>query len=98
MEQSRFEFKKLMKVTADTYVVVIALYAYWDLNITELWIDFGTGKDHPWLPVHSYVELLGERVCRAVIFLYALTGCDTVSQLQLSNYSSPEKSQPKILK
>ena len=66
--------------TVDTDVVVIAQYVYRDLNVTELWIEFGTGKDHQWLPVHSCAQLLGERVCRAVIFWYALTGCDTVSQ------------------
>ena len=71
-----------MIVTVDTDGVVIALCAYWGLNVTELWIEFGTGKDRRWLPVHSYTELPGERVSRAVIFWYALTGCDTVSQLR----------------
>ena len=32
MEQSRLEFKRLMIVTVNTD----ALYAYWDLNATEL--------------------------------------------------------------
>ena len=60
MEQSQLQFKKLVIVTVDPNVVVIALYAYWDLNVTELWIEFDTRKDRWWLPVHSYAELLGE--------------------------------------
>ena len=33
MEQSRSGLKRLMIVTKDTDVVVIMLYAYWDLNV-----------------------------------------------------------------
>ena len=79
MEQSRLGFKRQIIVTVDTDLVVIILYIYWDLNVTELWIEFGAEKDRRWLPVYSY-ELLGKRVCRAVIFWFAWTGCDTVSQ------------------
>ena len=79
MEQSRLGFKRQIIVTVDTDLVVIILYTYWDLNVTELWIEFGAEKDRRWLPVHSH-ELLGKRVCRAVIFWFAWTGCDTVSQ------------------
>ena len=39
----------------------------------------GTGKDCGSLPLQLYAELLRERVCRAVIFWYALTRCYTVS-------------------
>ena len=80
MEKSRLGFKRLMIVTVDTDLVVIAFYAYWDLNVTKLWIEFGTRKDRRWLSVHSYAELLKERVYRAAIFCFALTGCDTVSK------------------
>ena len=44
-----------MIVAVDTDVVVIALYAYSDLNVTELSIEFGIRKDGRWLPVHSCV-------------------------------------------
>ena len=33
--------KKLMIVIIDTDVVIIALYAFWDLDVDELWIEFG---------------------------------------------------------
>ena len=67
MEQSQLEFKRLMVVTVDTDVMVIDLHAHWNLNETELWIEFGTGKDRRWLPVHSYAELLGERYVRTCL-------------------------------
>ena len=79
-ELIRLGFKKLMIVTVDTDVVVIAMYIYWDLDVEELWIEFGAGKFKRWLPIHAYAHKLGEEVCRALLFWYALTGCDTVSQ------------------
>ena len=45
MEQSQLQFKRLVIVTVDPNAVVISLYAYWDLNVTELWIEFDTRKD-----------------------------------------------------
>lgn len=38
MEQSRFEYRRLTTVRVDTDVLVIALYACWDLKVTELWV------------------------------------------------------------
>ena len=44
LEMSRLGLKKLLIVTVDTYVVVIALYAFWDLSLEELWNEFGREK------------------------------------------------------
>ena len=44
IEQSQLSFKKLMIVIIDTDVVVIDLYAYWDLEVADVWIEFGKGK------------------------------------------------------
>ena len=44
-----------------------------------MWIESSTGKVGRWLPVHSSAELLGERVCRAVIFLVCFHGCDSIT-------------------
>ena len=38
-------FKKLLIVTVYCDIVVIALNAYWDLDVDELWVEFGKGKD-----------------------------------------------------
>ena len=45
LEQSRNGFKKLVIVTVDTDVVVIALYCYWDLDLEKLWIEFGDEQE-----------------------------------------------------
>lgn len=61
-------------------MVVIALYAFWFLNIEQLWIEFGQGKDQRWYPIHKYAMALGEEICMGIPFWYAFSGCDTVSQ------------------
>ena len=132
MEQSQLQFKRLVIVTVDPNAVVISLYAYWDLNVTELWIEFDTRKDRWWLPVHSYAKLLGETkglffaeglffgICwpdviryhnslgmanqlhekhgRLDTFIKLFGILNSKSEILLSNYRIPEKSQPKILK
>ena len=54
--------------TVDTNVVVLAFNFFHDLFLSELWIEFGTGKNRRWLPI-----------CKAIPFWFAMTGCDTVS-------------------
>ena len=79
LEMSRLGLKKLLIVTVDADVVIITLYAFWDLDL-ELWIEFGRGKDRKWLSVNAYAKTLGEEICRAILFWYACTECDTMSQ------------------
>ena len=67
-EQSGLGFKRLMVVTVNTDVVVIDFYAYWDLEVAEVWIEFGKGKEHRWLPNHSYVEMLGRKFTELLSF------------------------------
>ena len=54
------EFKKVMIVANDTDVVVVSLYAFFDLRIDKLWIEYGSGKHQCWLPIHTYASVLGE--------------------------------------
>ena len=49
--------------TVDTNVVVIAVSIFNQLGIEQIWIEFGTGKDKRWLPVHEYAASLGEEIC-----------------------------------
>ena len=65
--------------TVDTDVIVIAISLFRQLGLMQLWIEFGTGKDRRWLPIHEYVNALGERICSGLLFWYSFTGCDTVS-------------------
>ena len=70
-ELSRLGFRKLTVVSVDSY---------WHVDVDELWVEFGLGKDRKWLPIHIYAKALGEEICMALPFWYAFTGCDTVSQ------------------
>ena len=65
--------------TVDTDVVVIAISLFHKLDLEELWIEFGTGVNLEWLPIHEYAENLGESICQAMSVWFAFTGCDTVS-------------------
>ena len=50
--------------TVDTDVVVIAVSLFHELNVDKLWIEFGSGRNKRWLPIHSYATKLGENVLR----------------------------------
>ena len=88
MDQFQLGFSRLMIVTVDTGEMVIACFAYWSLSVTELWIEFGKGKDRLWLPIHSCAEKASKIVRRAAIFWYVLTGCDSVLQFLERDKSS----------
>ena len=82
IELVRKGLKRITILTVDTDVVVIALNSFWDMrDVEELWIEFGRGKDRKWIPIHLNAYTIGKEMCRAIIFRYALTGCDTVTQL-----------------
>ncbi len=71
--------RKISIVTVDTDVVVIALRHFFDLNLEELWIEFGTGRSRRFLPIHECANKLGERICDGLTLWFSITGCDTVS-------------------
>ena len=75
-------FNEITVITADTDVVVIALGCFYLLRPEKLWIEFGVGKHRRWLPIHTYVNILGESKCAGLLFWYAFTGCDTVSSFR----------------
>ena len=65
--------------TVDTDVVVLAVAAVDILGINDLWISFGTGKNHMILPAHHYAAALETVRSRSLPVLHAITGCDTTS-------------------
>ena len=69
----------IMIRTVDTDVVVLAVAAVHALVIKELWISFGTGKNHKILPTHRYASALGPVRSRILPIFHALTGSDTTS-------------------
>ena len=72
-------FSKLLIVTVDTDVVVLAIHHFWSLGLDELWVEIGVGKNRRWHPIHIYANALGKDICEALVFWYAFTGCDSVS-------------------
>ena len=77
---ARSGLKRITISTVDKDIVVISLYIFFDLNVDELWIEYGVSTRKKWIPVHSYANEFGEENCRALPFWYCFTGCDTVSQ------------------
>ena len=78
VKDQAWEYKKIKVVTVDSDVVIIAMFVFFSLQrqkqFEELWVEFGSGKDKKWIPIHSYAELLGERKCMALPFFHAFTG------------------------
>ena len=60
-------------------MVILSIANFHQLCSTELWISFGAGKHHRYIPAHQIAVNLGEETCRALTFFHAFTGCDTVS-------------------
>ena len=79
LNASKSGFKRLLIVTVDTDVVVLALCHFFNLDLQDLWIEIGTGKNRRWFPIHLHVETLQQEMCQTLHFWFALTGCDSVS-------------------
>lgn len=71
--------KKVLLRTVDTDVVVLAVAAAVQINIQELWVAFGTGRNLRYIPAHEIATSLGPDKSRALPVFHAYTGCDTVS-------------------
>ena len=65
--------------TVDTDIVVLAIGLFFQLQLTELWVGFGTGKTYRDIPNHTVCQLLGPLKCEALPTFHALTGCDYTS-------------------
>ena len=65
--------------TVDTDVVVLAASVVIPLNISELWIAFGTGKTFRYTGAHKIAPNLGRCKAVALPLFHSLSGCDTVS-------------------
>lgn len=78
-DASNSGLRKVSIRTVDTDVVIIALGMFSKMELNELWISFGTGKNFRVIPIHSLVESLGEIKCSCMPLFHAFTGCDQVS-------------------
>ena len=60
----------IMIVSSDTDVVVIGISVFAQLDVEQLWIAFGKGKDFRWIPIHDIAKTLGP-TARALPFFHA---------------------------
>ena len=65
--------------TVDTDIVVLAITQFQHLHISELWIEFGIGKQYRFIPAHLVALSMGPEKASALPFFHAFTGCDTTS-------------------
>ena len=70
---------KVMIRTVDTDVVVMAIAKFSQIDLEELWVAFGTGKNYRHIAVHQIVSYIGAEKAQALILFHAFTGCDMVS-------------------
>ena len=69
---------KIMIRTIYADVVVIALGMFSWLNLSEMWISFGTSKNQCLLSIHSIFDAIGAVKCNGLPFFHAFTRCDQV--------------------
>ena len=72
-------YDKVMIQTVDTDVVMLGIYSFNELQLSELWIEFRTGIHKRWLPIREYASNLGDDKSKVLPVWFAFTGCDTVS-------------------
>ena len=60
-----------------TDVLMLSISLFDNLQLDELWIDFGSGKQRCYLPIHEMILDPVKRV--GLRFFFAFTGCDQVS-------------------
>lgn len=63
----------------DTDVVVLVVAAVATLDLKELWVYYGTRKNHRILLAHLFVKALVPSKSKCLPIFNALTGCDTTS-------------------
>ena len=78
---SKSGIKNLMIKSNDTDVVVIATGMFWQLELEELNVTFGRGKDHKIIPIHRISNTLGIEKCTSILLFHSLTGCDSTAAL-----------------
>ena len=80
---NKCELSRLIIVTPDTDVVVIACYQFVEQlhSLKELWLKTGTKKkkDLRYISINKICEKLGDSLTKLLPVLHSITGCDSVS-------------------
>ena len=79
------KINKILVRTGDTDVIVILIsfmpqFLLRD-ELTEIWVDFGLGKNRKIYGINQIYEHLGEAVALALPFFHAFTGCDSTASI-----------------
>lgn len=64
----------IMLRAVDTDVVVLSIQVAAKLQVPEVWVTFGTGKNQRKLAIHKYVKVFGEQKSLTLPLFHALTG------------------------
>ena len=80
---SQHGFTKIVLVSADTDIMVLALF-HWatllQLGVQEMWVRTGVGDSTRLLPVHAIHEKTGQVLCSLLPAIHALSGADYTSK------------------
>ena len=83
MHATRTGAKRLVILSGDTDVMVLALFSNSDLEtngLSELWMHVGVGDSTRYIPLHVIAEKKQE-LCTVSSAIHILTGCDTTSKV-----------------
>ena len=75
---------RIVLLSNDTDVLLLVLYFmqyFTSIGLKELWIQFGTGQNKRFIPVHKLLYKLGPHMCPNVFKAHILTGSDTTSKI-----------------
>ena len=75
--------KRVMVPSDDADVVMLLLYffnVYSEIDVEELWVTFGKGESYRFIPIHSLLENFGKQICKILLIVHILTGCDITSK------------------
>ena len=82
-DMARDGYKNLAIIKVDTDILILAISFFHELkvDVDELWVHFGAGKNRGFFRVHEIYNQIGEERARTMPFFHAMTGCDQVSFL-----------------
>ena len=72
-------YRRIMVQATDTDVTVLTISTASVLDGCELWMAFGHGKTFRYVAAHTIADKLGAEDSCGLLFLHAVSGCDTVS-------------------
>ena len=68
--------QRVMIKMVDTDVVVLAVALFSELKLNKLWIDFGSGQNQSYFPVHAISNSLGAEKSKVLLMFHAFTRRD----------------------